>query len=219
VERSTLMDKLAELEAGLQEQHGRAGGAEEQLAEARQQVQGLEEQQAAALKQVGRQRGHSCWHKQKQRWCWCGGAWAWRHVWLCLLHALMALCLLWHMAGHEQCCPLLQVEELSVERERLCSTVQAQAAQVEALQAQVAGLQLQREQALESSRRAGSDLDAALDSSHKMIKQVRSFVHSAQLRAQLLHYHCLHQWHGPPWLPCVSTFAAAGCARMQPLQP
>ncbi len=68
---------------------------------------------------------------------------------------------------------LLQVEQLSAEREQLCSSVQGQAAQLEALQAQVAQLQQQRDQALEGSRQAGSDLDAALSSSHKMIKQVR----------------------------------------------
>ena len=67
---------------------------------------------------------------------------------------------------------LLQVEQLSAEREQLSGSVQEQAAQLEALHAQVAELQQQRDEAVESSRQAGCDLDAALSSSTRMIKQV-----------------------------------------------
>lgn len=107
-----------------------------------------------------------------------------------------------------KCSALLpQVEELSEEREQLCSTVQAQAAQVDALQAEVAALQVQRDQALDSSRRAGSDLDAALDSSHKMIKQVCSSGHSCCATTA-----CSRGWH----LPVAWLQQAAHCSHWRP---
>lgn len=180
-ERSTLLEKLAELEEGLEQARRQVAAAEQQRDEAHQQLQQLQLQQAAALKQV-----RAVWWQLAAA-CAMG-----RPVAILRDNAsTMAPCMLFPMClrlGYRQClcrhcCNtgradmrrflLLQVEQLSAEQLQLCRSAEEQASALDSLQAQVEQLQVQRDQALERSRRTSSDLDAALSSSHRMIKQVR----------------------------------------------
>jgi hypothetical protein len=65
------------------------------------------------------------------------------------------------------------VAELSIERDALVGEAGQRAQELQALQAQAEELRRERDAALEGGRRARSDLDAVLDNSSKMLKQVR----------------------------------------------